>query len=395
MTVSPLPVVFEPIFKPKPWGGRRLATLLGKRLPGDGPIGESWELSDLPGNESRVRDGPLAGTTLHELVATWGRGLLGDAPLVDGRFPLLVKFLDAREDVSVQVHPKPGTGTYLPKPGTGALPRQLGARKMGTGTSPQRLGASPQFPAVKHEAWYVVHAEPGAKLYIGLKPGVGPEDVRRAADTPAIVDLLQTWNATPGECFYLPSGTPHALGAGVVVAEVQTPSDVTYRLYDWGRVGLDGRPRELHIEQALANIRYDVTPEIIRSAGPPCPASVTARALARPSVVGDASSAEAHRNTADPSAALRAGTAVAHTRLIACDRFTIDRVDLPAGASLDLPRGRMAILVILSGAGQLLAGDRRCRFGTGDVVLVPAGCARVISEVASPCTYLAAGIPSR
>jgi mannose-6-phosphate isomerase len=359
MTVSPLPVVFEPIYRPKPWGGRRLATLLGKRLPGDGPIGESWELSDLPGNESRVHDGPLAGTTLHELVATWGRGLLGDALLVAGRFPLLVKFLDARENLSVQVHPKLGTGTYLPKPGTGALPRQLGARKMGTGTAPQRLGASPHFPPVKHEAWYVLHADPGTKLYIGLRPGVGPDDVARAADTPAIVDLLQTWNATPGECYYLPSGTPHALGAGVVVAEVQTPSDVTYRLYDWGRVGLDGRPRELHIEQALANIRYDVTPEMIRSAEPP-------------------------RAASDGS-----------LRLVACDCFAIDGVELPTGATRELPHGRMAIWIILSGTGRLVAGNCECRFGAGDVVLVPGGCAHVLSELASPCTYLAAGIPSR
>lgn len=233
MSVSPIPLRFDPQFKEKPWGGRRLAELLHKKLPTGGPIGESWELVGLAGQESRVRDGPLASRTLPELLSRWGPGLLDPARLHNGRFPLLIKFLDARQNLSVQVHPKP-TGTGAPTPG------------------------------VKPEAWYVINAEPDAELYIGLKAGVTPADVAQAAGTAAIADLLRAWPATAGECYLLPSGTPHALGAGIVVAEVQAPSDVTYRLYDWGRTGLDGRPRELHIPPALANIRYDVTEAMIR-----------------------------------------------------------------------------------------------------------------------------------
>ncbi|MBU0639255.1 MAG: class I mannose-6-phosphate isomerase, partial [Planctomycetes bacterium] len=240
MSIPPIPVVFEPIFKAKPWGGRELARLFDKMLPPEVPVGESWELADLPGNESRVAQGPLAGKKLGELIEMWGRDLLGRAELMGGRFPLLIKFLDARERLSIQVHPRP------------------------------RADASePEQAGVKHEAWYVIDADPGAALYIGLKPGVGPEDVRAAGSTPALAELHQLRAGELGLCYCLPSGVPHALGAGLIVAEVQTPSDVTYRLYDWGRVGLDGQPRELHVEQALANIRYDVAEEeIIQPRGP-------------------------------------------------------------------------------------------------------------------------------
>ncbi len=388
MTLPPLPVVFEPIFKPKPWGGRRLATLLGKRLPGSEPIGESWELADLPGNESRVRGGPLAGKTLGQLVQTWGPRLLGDAVLVDGRFPLLVKFLDACENVSVQVHPKPpdppirapsdseGGEIIAPsasegdsrRPGpscqspSAALPAPIRAPSASEGSD--RMTADEDYRlGVKHEAWYVVHANPGSKLYIGLKPGVGPDEVRRAANTPGLPELLQTWKVEPGECYYLPSGTPHALGAGVVVAEIQTSSDVTYRLYDWGRVGLDGRPRELHIEQALANIRHDVTAEMIRQT---------------PS-----------------SAQAMAEMGAAATRICTCDRFTIDRTDLSGDSPHEFRPGRMIIFVALVGTARLLCDNDEFRFGAGDVVLVPAGCTRVRAEAGLPCRCLVIGATSR
>ena len=305
MSIPPLPVAFEPLFKPKPWGGERLATLLGKRLPAGEPIGESWELVSLPGHESRVRDGPLAGRTLADLVQLWGPDLLGDAPLIDGRFPLLIKFLDARENLSVQVHPKPD----------------------------KRGGP----PGLKHEAWYIVHADPGSKLYIGLKPRVGPADVARVANTPAMVDVLRTWPAQPGQCYYLPSGTLHALGAGVVVAEIQTPSDVTYRAYDWDRTDAAGRPRELHLAQALANIRYDVTDEMI--AQPPTP-------LVSP-----------------------AGHAI---RLATCERFTLDLLEtIP---DIFSPTGVMRIWIILAGTLQMACAPSAATFTPGDVILIPASC---------------------
>lgn len=318
MSVPPMPLLFAPLFKVKPWGGRRLAELFHKPLPAGDPIGESWELVSLPENESRVCGGPLAGRSLAELVALWGTDLIGQARSHNGRFPLLIKFLDARENLSVQVHPKPA-GAGAPRPG------------------------------VKHEMWYVIDAQPGAKLYIGLKPGVRPTDVARAAGTSEMADLLRTWPATPGACYALPSGTPHALGGGVVVTEVQTPSDVTYRLYDWDRVGLDGRPRALHLEQALANVRYDVTEEMIR---PPA------------------------QHVAGPSGKVE--------RLVCTAGFSVARV-AAAGASVNVGPGPMRIWILPPGfAGGTtvvppIAGHSgvpyTLDFAAGDVVLLPAGAA--------------------
>ncbi|MCK4342669.1 MAG: class I mannose-6-phosphate isomerase [Phycisphaerae bacterium] len=328
MSIPPLPVVFEPLYKPKPWGGRRLATLFDKSLPGEEPIGESWELVSLPENESHVRGGPLAGRTLAELVERWGPGLLGGVPLIDDRFPLLIKFLDACEHLSVQVHPKPAGDTTAFQPG------------------------------VKHEAWFVLHAEPGAQLFIGLQPGVGPEEVARVANTPRMVDVLRVWEGRPGQCYYLPSGTLHALGAGLVVAEVQTPSDITYRAYDWDRVGMDGQPRELHVEQALRNIRYDVTEEMILQ-----------------------------------PRARRAGALAPVTRVATCERFVMDLVRLDAGFSQVVPPGQMRVWMVLSGSGRLTGDHNECAFAKGDVVLIPADSRETQVELKTACEWIEVTIP--
>jgi len=333
MTYPPLPVVFEPLYRAKPWGAQRLNQLLGKRLPGCEPIGEAWELVSLPGDESRVARGPLAGISLGELVRDWGTALVGTAPLVNGRFPLLIKFLDACDNLSVQVHPKPP-----PDDPTGA-----------------RGG-------VKHECWYILHAEPGAKLYVGLRPGVGPEDVARVANTPAMVDVLQEWDGVPGQCFYLPSGTLHALGAGLVVAEVQTPSDTTYRAYDWNRGDAASRPRELHVPESLANIRYDVTPEMV---------------LPRPHPAANA-----------------LGTAV---RLVSCERFVLDLVRAPSTSGTAISPGPMRIWIVLQGLGCLTrtrgAEQFRCAFERGDTVLIPADCAQTELELSACAEWIEVTIP--
>ncbi len=304
---APLPVVFAPLLQPKPWGGTRLATLLGKTLPPE-PIGESWELVSLPHAESRVARGPLVGRTLAELVAHWQARLLGRAALADGRFPLLIKFLDAAENLSIQVHPRPAVG--------------------------DPLGWQ---PGVKHEAWYVIHAEPDARVYIGLRSGVTPKEVAAAVGSRRLVELLRAWPARAGDCFYVPSGTLHALGAGLVVAEPQTPSDVTFRAYDWDRVDACGRGRALHVADALANVRYDVTPEMI----------VPARAAAR-------------------------GSTGPGEQVAACPRFRVVALHHAAGrATVDLG-GEPAIWIVLSGAGRLRSAGGDCAFQRGDVVLLPA-----------------------
>jgi len=325
-----MPLVLEPILKPKPWGGRRLARLFGKEAGGGGPIGESWEVADLPGNESRVAGGPLAGQPLRGLMDRWGGDLIGRTRAVGARFPLLLKFLDAGQPLSVQVHPS--------------------GRSAHAGAQPAGL---------KHEAWYVVDADPGSVLFIGCKPGVGLEDVARATPTAALVDLLCRRPARRGACYYLPAGVPHALGAGLLVAEVQTPSDVTYRLYDWERPGLDGRPRELHIEQALANLRCDIPEEQI----------------AQPRVQSDDSLSAA-------------------TKLVGCDRFVLTRRRLPAGLTREFRGGEMAIWMILVGSCVLSRKGYRTEIERGNTVLIPAVAARLRVETTTDCELLEVRIPA-
>jgi mannose-6-phosphate isomerase len=234
------------MLKPKVWGGRRLATL-GKALPPGEAIGESWELADLGatsasgggGDAARsvIASGPLAGKTLHDALTLWGPDLLGDTPpTVGGDFPLLVKYLDAREHLSVQVHPSPA------------------------------YAATHAAAHLKTESWYIVAAEPGTHLFIGFKPGVTKDDLARAITGGTVPGLMRSLPAVPGQCHTLPSGTVHALGAGVLVAEVQTPSDTTYRVYDWTRE-YDRPQRELHIEQALACASFDEPPAPAAASG--------------------------------------------------------------------------------------------------------------------------------
>lgn len=219
------PFQLSPLLKPKPWGGRRLEAL-GKTLP-DGPIGESWEVADLPeaiatSGRSVVLDGPHRRATLRDVIDADRTALLGSAPpWRDGNFPLLIKFLDAAEHLSVQVHPD----------------EQYVSRHPGTHT--------------KSESWYVIAAEPNSVIYAGLHAGVTETELRKAAGSADVVPLLRSIPAVVGELHDIPAGTIHALGAGVMVAEIQTPSDTTFRLYDWTDE-FDRDPRQLHVAEAIA-----------------------------------------------------------------------------------------------------------------------------------------------
>ncbi|MCH7901723.1 MAG: class I mannose-6-phosphate isomerase [Acidobacteria bacterium] len=229
------PLVLNPILKEKVWGGRRLEHY-GKVLAAGSQVGESWEVADMPatspsgggGDEARslILNGLLAGRQLHDAVVQWGSDLLGDVRLTpNGDFPLLVKFLDAREHLSVQVHP---TAAYV---------------------------AAHPGAHLKDESWYVVEAEPGAHLFKGLEDGVTRDTFIAAVAGGSVVELLKAWPAVPGDVYHLPSGTVHALGAGVLVAEVQTPSDTTFRIYDWAKE-YSRAGRELHVEAALASMDF-------------------------------------------------------------------------------------------------------------------------------------------
>jgi mannose-6-phosphate isomerase len=218
------PCTFRPIYQPTIWGGRNLERLFGRTLPPDEAVGESWELADLPEGVSVVANGPRAGTTLTELTASWGGHLLGRArPQPGGRFPLLLKLLDATDVLSLQVHPDAAAAAAI---GGGG--------------------------AMKTECWYVVESR-GGMIYKGLRPGVTAEQFRTAIETNTAEQVVQSVPVAAGDFHYLPAGTVHALGAGVVVAEIQTPSNTTYRVTDWGR------GRELHVEQAMRCIHFRPT----------------------------------------------------------------------------------------------------------------------------------------
>jgi mannose-6-phosphate isomerase len=220
------PLKFIPIVKERVWGGRNLEMLYRKPLPPNAPIGESWEISDRPGDASVIANGPLAGKNLRWLMENHERELLGGAQSQRGYFPLLIKILDAREKLSLQVHPP--------------------AHKASA------LGGEP-----KTEMWYIARAAPGAELYVGLKRGVTREEFERKIRDGTVAECFHRVPVKAGDAMFLPSGRVHAIGAGLVIFEIQQNSDTTYRVFDWNRFGADGRPRDLHVAESLASIDFD------------------------------------------------------------------------------------------------------------------------------------------
>jgi len=222
------PLRFAPIYEYRLWGGRRFANLLSASLPGDGPIGEAWILSDRDDHMSHVANGPFNGRTIGELLEQFPEELMGKLAHRFPRFPLLLKFLDAREMLSVQVHPTAANADLLPAGDT-----------------------------AKTEAWVVLEAESKSRIYAGLKPGTTADELRRALTNNTLADHLVGITPKPGDAVFIPAGTVHTLGNDVVVFEIQQNSDATFRLYDWGQVDAKtGKPRELEVEQALACIDF-------------------------------------------------------------------------------------------------------------------------------------------
>ncbi len=229
------PLTFNPIFKERVWGGRNLERLYKKALPDGKVIGESWEISDRPGDASVIANGPLAGKNLRWLMEHHAQDLLGRGSENVRQFPLLVKILDAQDKLSLQVHP----------------PAHKAAE----------LGGEP-----KTEMWYIAEATPEAELFVGLKRGVTREEFERKIADGSVADCFHRLAVQKGDAIFLPSGRVHAIGAGNVIFEIQQNSDTTYRVFDWNRVGLDGKPRDLHVEQSLASIDFeDFEPSLIKS----------------------------------------------------------------------------------------------------------------------------------
>jgi mannose-6-phosphate isomerase len=301
------PLRFEPIYQYRLWGGRRLADWLITPLPGDGPIGEAWILSDRDDYPSRVADGPLKGQTIGHLMGQSPGQLLGRLAGRFRRFPLLLKFLDAHEMLSVQVHPSDAHTDLLP-------PGESG----------------------KTEAWVVLEAEKESRIYAGLRPGTTADDLRSALANGTVAGHIACFTPKTGDGVFIPAGTVHTLGCGVVVFEVQQNSDVTFRLYDWGHVDAKtGKPRELQVDQALACVDF----------------GGTAGGLVKPVVE---SAAPVERET-----------------LFDCAQFRLSRVrgqsPFVVGAAA-VPR----VLVCIEGTGQVEYAGAAYEAGKGDVVLLPA-----------------------
>ena len=231
-----LPLCFSPLYQTRVWGGRRLEAALGRSLPPSEPVGESWEIVDRPEAQSIVASGPLAGRSLRDLISTRGADLMGPTWPITRRFPILVKWLDCRERLSLQVHPPAAVAPSL--------------------------GGEP-----KTENWYIAQSSPNAELIVGLKRGVTRAAFEQALDAQTVEQCVHHFPVAAGDSILVHSGQVHAIDAGNLILEIQQNSDTTYRVYDWGRVGLDGRPRQLHVEESLRSIDWqDFEPAPLRSA---------------------------------------------------------------------------------------------------------------------------------
>ncbi len=304
------PLTFQPIFKERVWGGREIRRLYGKQLPPGASIGESWEISDRPGEASVIANGPLAGKDLRWLMENHATELLGGAkPATGNRFPLLCKILDAREKLSLQVHP----------------PANKAAE----------FGGEP-----KTEMWFITDAAPGAELYVGLKRGVTRAEFEKKIRDGSVAECFHRVLVKAGDAMFLPSGRVHAIGAGLVIFEIQQNSDTTYRVFDWKRRGLDGQPRELHVAQSLASINFnDFEPNLVETQFA-ADGKIQRRSLVR-----------------DPL-------------------FDVEVLEMKTGAGLGLKPGKLQIIAVVRGQFEIKGGSISANSVAGQFCLVPASLAQ-------------------
>jgi mannose-6-phosphate isomerase len=308
------PIRFHPLYKRRVWGGQMLAREYGRHLPDASPYGESWEIVDREDAQSHVQGGTWDGCSLHELWSAHRDEIFGSDLPESARFPLLVKVLDARDDLSIQVHPPAGVAPAL--------------------------GGEP-----KTEIWYVAEADPGARLYAGLKAGTTRAEFETALKKGRVAEWVHALEPRTGESIFIPSGRLHAIGAGFLIHEIQQNSDTTYRVFDWNRTGLDGKPRDLHIEPSLRSIDFnDYEPDMNPA---------TARVLAD------------------------------------CEHFHVEKLEIDASS----PCGnriaeRFSIFSVAE--GRLRAEDGR-RFERGDFFLLPAAAAPLTAEI--PSTLIRTTLP--
>lgn len=313
------PLRFTPIFQPYPWGGRRLANWL-TGAPASGPIAEAWIVSAEEKHPSRVEGGPLNGLTIADLIERFGSSLTGRAKCPSGRFPLLLKFLDARELLSVQVHPNDEQAEQL-RPGT--------------------VG--------KTEAWVILQAAPGSKLYAGLKPGIDRRALEDAIRAERLPEVLHAFGPRPGDVVFVPAGTVHAIGAGLLLFEIQQTSDNTFRLHDWGR----GRP--VHLAEGLACIDFQ-------------------------------------RGPLGPISPLVETMIPRRERLLDCPYFRLWRIETERTFAVGAP-GECRIAVVIGGQGELVSDQSSCPVGPGSAVLIPAELGQIEFRPNGKLTILECGLP--
>lgn len=299
-----IPLIFAPYYKRTIWGGTEIARFKGEKSQHN-DVGESWEISALPGGESKVASGPYEGYTLSRLIEEFGEKLLGQE--VVGRygkaFPLLVKLIDANDNLSVQVHPDD----------------DLAARRHGS--------------AGKTEMWYIISTQPGAKIYSGLTRAITPEEYVDSVQEGRFAELVASHESHPGDVFFLPAGQVHAIGAGNFLAEIQQPSDVTYRIFDYNRLDSEGKARELHTEQALDAINFSGQGEGRRSA--------------ESFPQGDA-------------------------ELVECDYFKVKRLRVDGERQIALREDAFLILICLEGEVNMALEEGEVKVKAGQTVIVPA-----------------------
>ena len=308
------PISFVPLYMERVWGGREFATQLGRELPGTQPFGEAWEIADREEAQSVVADGPLAGKTLHELWTDHRAEVFGPRHADAGpRFPLLCKLLDARDRLSVQVHPP---ATIAP-----------------------RLGGEP-----KTEVWYFLSCDPGSRIYAGLKNGVTRAAFARKLAEGEVEECLHVLPTHDGDSIFIPSGRLHAIGEGNLIVEIQQNSDTTYRVFDWNRAGLDGRPRELHVEESMESTDFaDFEPHLAHTA----------------------------------------------TGVVAeCEHFRVERKSLTSAQVLQ-KADDFALVTLVGGAAA--CGGRTLR--PGDFLLLPAGSGTSVQPVGEECAVLVTTLP--
>ncbi len=300
------PFTFQPILKERIWGGRELERLYRKPLPAGERIGEAWEICDRPGDENLVLNGPLAGKNLRWVMELHAAEILGDArPTAAGRFPILCKILDARDKLSLQVHP----------------PASKAAELKGE---------------PKTEMWYIADAAPGAELYVGLKRGVIRAEFERKIRDGSVADCFHRVPVKQGDTMFLPSGRVHAIDAGLVIFEIQQNSDTTYRVFDFHRTGLDGKPRELHVAPSLASIDFnDFEPKLVST-------PFTAEGARQKRVLVD-----------DPL-------------------FQVEAWQLPEGEKAWLQDQKLQIIAVTSGEVEVQSGSDALKLTAGQFSLIPA-----------------------